>query len=275
MYLFISLFTMEEKKNDTRFSNLRRESFKKTNKLRTKPQKLPSKTSHGIICYRRTDIGSQILLIKKTNTYAFVDFVLGRYKNNNDIIDLFNKMTYGEKRDILFLKFSMLWYKVFNVAPEQAYQNEDSSMSEFYFRRKSEFELSFLRDNGNRLRKFAENSQNVETIWEIPKGRAARGESSIDAAIREFGEESGIDSYKIDLRSKPYVECYVDNRTIYKNIYYYAETDTLQKCDFFRAANHEVIYVDWFDMNRIKYNFGQQEIEKFRNIFANIKNKTY
>ena len=274
---------MDIKQENERFINLRRSLQmdkeprlppKRASKMPQKHNKLPSKTSHGIICYNRTPEGIRILLIKKTNTYAFVDFVVGRYKNNSDIITLFNKMTYNEKRDILFLKFNMLWYKVFNVAPEQTYQRDESSMSEFYFRRKSEFERSFLRDGGARLRRFAEMSPNVETIWEIPKGRASRGETSIDAAIREFGEETGIATYDIDLHIKPYVECYVDNRTIYKNIYYYANTKEQQVRNQFRTANHEVIYVDWFDINRIKYTFCSRDIEKFRTIFANIKKKT-
>lgn len=265
---------METKKINDRFAIFSRPVEEtKISASRNKYKKLPSKTSYGIICFKKTDAGNQILLIKKTNTYAFVDFIIGRYRNNDDIIDLFNKMTYCEKRDILYLKFNMLWYKIFNINPEQAYQKEDSNLSEFYFRRKSEFERAFLRDGGARLRRFAENSKNVETIWEIPKGRAVRGETSIDAAIREFGEESGVADYKLDLHMKPFIECYIDNRTIYKNVYYYAEVTEQTKRDIFRAANHEVIYVDWFDMNRIKYNMLPRDIEKFRRIFTNIKKR--
>jgi 8-oxo-dGTP pyrophosphatase MutT (NUDIX family) len=181
--------------------------------------------SYGIICCRTTDKGVSILMIKKATTYHFCEFVAGRYRraNYNHLTRLFNNMTYHEKVDILSMNFQNMWYRIYHERPDTDMISNVWVAS--YFKKKNKFEKSFMSDRGEYLKRLISNSRNVETPWEFPKGRPHERESEIDTAIREFSEETGVDSskYKILWDTQPYVETYTDFGVTYKNTYYFAE----------------------------------------------------
>jgi 8-oxo-dGTP pyrophosphatase MutT (NUDIX family) len=189
------------------------------------------KKSYGLICCRKHPTkGLQIILIKKPTTYHFCEFVSGHYRRNDNthLHKLFANMTYHEKMDILSMKFANMWYRVYKSQPDQAFlQNSSNFLTKQYIRKKNKFEVAFLHDGGQRLKKLISDSINVETIWEIPKGkrRETKEEADIDAAIREFTEETLIqsDHYRFLWRVKPYIETYADFGVTYQNIFYYAE----------------------------------------------------
>jgi 8-oxo-dGTP pyrophosphatase MutT (NUDIX family) len=191
------------------------------------------KKSYGIICCRKhPDKGFQIILVKKPVTYYFCEFLAGRYHKNDDahLIKLFNNMSYHEKVDVLSLNFANMWYRSYSADP--AILNPSNTyMTKQYLKKKNKFEFCFLQDEGKRLKKLIADSINVDTAWEIPKGRKneLKEETDISAAIREFEEETHIDSkqYKILWHLKPYVESYADFGITYQNIYYYAMTDDI------------------------------------------------
>lgn len=187
------------------------------------------KKSYGIICCKKKDNkGLQIILIKKPTTYHFCEFVSGHYRKNDNthLHKLFNNMTYHEKMDILSLKFANMWYRIYKTQPEQTFHHSNSYTSKQYIRKKNKFEVAFMQDNGARLKRLIADSINVDTIWEIPKGRRkeSKDESEIDAAMREFAEESLITQlhYKFLWHIPPYIETYSDFGVTYQNIYYYA-----------------------------------------------------
>jgi 8-oxo-dGTP pyrophosphatase MutT (NUDIX family) len=194
------------------------------------------KKSYGIICCRQDpSLGFQAILIKKPVTYHFCEFVAGHYRKNDEVHlkKLFNNMSYHEKADILSLKFNNMWYRIYKTNPDQTFlQSNGSFMSKQYYRKKTKFEVSFLHDGGAKLRSLLADSINAETLWEIPKGRKREHgstgksiEDDLDAAIREFSEETAIppSGYKILWHIKPYIETYSDFGTTYQNIFYYAE----------------------------------------------------
>jgi 8-oxo-dGTP pyrophosphatase MutT (NUDIX family) len=188
------------------------------------------KKSYGIACCRtHPTYGLQIILIKKPTTYHFCEFVSGRYRKNDDahLKKLFNNMTYHEKMDILSLQFSTMWYRIYKSSLDQYFSKTMVVQNRQYMRKKTKFETSFLQDGGTRLKKLIADTTNAETLWEIPKGRKMEhvSEEHINAAIREFTEESGIDSakYSVLWHLQPYIETYADFGTTYQNIYYYAK----------------------------------------------------
>lgn len=208
------------------------------------------KRSYGIICCRKhKKYGFQVILIKKPITYHFCEFIAGHYRKNDEqhLRKLFNNMTYHEKIDILSMKFNNMWYRMYKTNPDQVFlQANGSSISKQFYKKKNKFEMSFLHDGGSRLRYLISDSTNAETLWEIPKGRKKDyddsrkpegkrhvrednkrniKEDNIDAAIREFSEETLIESskYKLLWHLKPYIETYSDFGTTYQNIFYYAE----------------------------------------------------
>ena len=115
------------------------------------------KKSYGIICCKTDKLkGFQIILIKKPVTYYFCEFVSGRYKKNDDVHlkKLFDNMTYFEKMDILSLNFNILWYRIYKVDPDQSYLRScPAFISKQYYKKKDKFDICFLRDNGERLKK--------------------------------------------------------------------------------------------------------------------------
>lgn len=176
--------------------------------------------SYGIICYRKHKIhGFQIILVKKTVTYYFCEFVYGKYRKTDDfhLKRLFNGMTFNEKIDILSLNFNTMWYRI--------YKNTDNN-KKLYEKKKEKFEANFLYDNGLRLKKLISNTCNTDTIWELPKGRMNQelDKGTINSAIREFTEESNISEnlYDLNIYLNPYVETYMDFGVIYQNVYYIA-----------------------------------------------------
>ncbi len=131
------------------------------------------------------------------------------------MLTLFNGMTVDEKLDILSLNFMQIWYRMWL---NTAFTNAS------YFIAKNKFESAFAVDNGARLRALISKSTHSQRMWEVPKGRKkTRNESSIDCAVREFYEETGINKKKY--RLFPTVcrsYSYIDDGARYTNVYYFA-----------------------------------------------------
>jgi 8-oxo-dGTP pyrophosphatase MutT (NUDIX family) len=228
------------------------------------------KKSYGIICFRPNKNGIQILMVKKSTTYHFCEFVAGHYKKSNDlhILKLFNNMTYHEKMDILSLKFQNMWYRIYKENPDNLYRQSSNQFSSntqnfwgrLYLKKKSKFDLNFLHNNGEKLRKLIAKSGNVDTPWEFPKGRRdeSKKENDIETAIREFYEETGIHDtqYKLLWHINPYVETYTDFGTTYQNIYYYADAigEWEPELKFYdRQQISEISDVSWVSKNNLAY----------------------
>ena len=242
------------------------------------------KKSYGIICCRKhPEKGFQIILIKKPTTYHFCEFVSGHYRKGDDehLKKLFNNMTYHEKRDILSMKFNVMWYRIYKSNPEQAFFQATGYKQ--YMRKKAKFEASFMQDGGMRLRKLMADTTNAETLWEIPKGRRQEetNEGFINAAIREFTEETMIqkNKYKVLWRIQPYIETYSDFGTTYQNIYYYAEaidelTPTIKFSDGMQISEvSAIMWCNTLDIQNMKLdkNTHRRLITMFKKVSKKYK----
>ena len=174
------------------------------------------KKSYGVLCCRPSKNGVEVLMVKRSTTYHFCEFVSGRYrKQDNDLLNkLFNNMTHTEKIDILSLKFQNMWYRIYMENHDKIYfgniqgqntgpnttnttlnttntipntTNKISNPSHdptynknlilsSYIKKKNKFESSFLQDSGKKLHTLIASSNNVETPWEFPKGRKNKTE---------------------------------------------------------------------------------------------------
>lgn len=219
------------------------------------------KKSYGLICCRKHPIyGLQLILIKKPVSYHFCEFIAGHYRKTDSkhLKLLFNNMTYHEKMDILSLKFQAMWYRVFRTNPEQSFLQSNNNYVKQYMLKKTKFEASFLSDGGIYLKKLMADTVNAETLWEIPKGRRHDqvNEGFINAAIREFTEETTIEpsKYNIMWRVSPYIETYSDFGTTYQNIYYYSTAvgdwePTIKFSNGIQIC--EVSAISWCSLNNI------------------------
>ena len=72
--------------------------------------KLPI-TSNGIILFRKKDKEIQYLMIRRKDSFGFIDFIRGKYSPYNifQIQNLVNEMSNTEKQKILTETFEELW----------------------------------------------------------------------------------------------------------------------------------------------------------------------
>lgn len=186
-------------------------------------------TSYGIALVKKNKLKNnhnqyEILMIKKRLTYSFIAFVKGIYNKNNDneLLRLFDNMTVDEKFCIMSLNFNIMWYKSTLTLPyTNKYMSKELTK---YEKCKIKFENTFLNDNGKRLLNIIKRSKSSKKIWEIPKGSVNKNESNINAAIREFYEETNIkkNKYKILYNITPITYTFIDENITYKYVYYIA-----------------------------------------------------
>lgn len=186
-------------------------------------------TSYGIALVKKNKLDEknnqyEILMIKKRLSYAYIGFVKGMYNRHNEqeLIKLFNNMTTDEKFCIMSLNFNIIWYKLTLTLP---YTNRYTSKNlSKYEKSKLKYEKNFLYDGGKKLIYLIKKSESIKKIWEIPKGMNNRNESGINAAIREFYEETNIkkNKYKILYHINPITYIFTDENITYKYIYYIA-----------------------------------------------------
>ncbi len=219
------------------------------------------KNSYGIACVCMQD-ELKILMVCKRSTYEFNEFVFGKYPtNDNQLIHMFSKMTCDEKLDIMSHNFDQIWWRVFLNEPKK----------QLYYISKNKFESTFLYDGGARLDKLLRAAKHSSRIWEIPKGHGKKGENEIDAAVREFSEETKISSNDFQIMGgakKSY--SFMDKNITYVNTYYFAfctkEYDLkIDITDHDQAR--EVSDIKWLTLSEIQ-NMGNSGLYKFvRTVF--------
>lgn len=170
----------------------------------------------------------ETLMVHKRTTFSFVDFVLGRYKRNDDerILFLLNRMTSEEKIDIFSLDFGRIWYRIWLINPDSPYCSELSRDTiEKYNSCKKFFEKNFVKDKGTRIIGLLNKTRSSpETLWEPPKGRqSSPQEKSLNCAIREFYEETGITPLEYEIMELvPYKISTENGKIKYVSHYYVA-----------------------------------------------------
>lgn len=147
-------------------------------------------SSFGIACFRHiTGNGYEVALVRRRYTYEFRIFAYGDYKmykpprmgpDLNALSALLSKMTVDEKLLILTWDFDRIWYKIWlsNTLPPDIQREKFSRLINTVGKET----LTCLINNSN----------SVDPIWELPKGRKDLLESDIECAVRELGEETGI-----------------------------------------------------------------------------------
>lgn len=220
-------------------------------------------TSYGIALVKKNKLDNinnnyEVLMIKKRLTYSYIAFVKGIYNKNNEteLKKLFNNMTVDEKFCIMSLNFNILWYKLTLTLP---YNNKFISKDINKFEKcKLKFEKNFLYDNGKRLLHLIKKSKSSKKVWEMPKGTTNKNESNINAAIREFYEETNIkkNKYKILYNINPITYIFTDENITYKYVYYIAvllDSKYQLSLDFIVNSNiMEITELRFFNINELK-----------------------
>lgn len=183
---------------------------------------IPTRTSYGILLCRinETTRKPEVLVVHKRHTYAYIDFINGKYSTKHNrkenIVKMLKLMTYDELLDIYSLNFEQMWYRAWlTVGGSNEYQ-----------KKLAKFHSTFLKDDKGRfLRKAIQNIKATGTLYyEFPKGKKnSSKESKLSCAIREVKEETCID--KKHYRILPFYKRYhhfIDMGVRYITIYYIA-----------------------------------------------------
>jgi len=193
--------------------------------------KLPI-TSYGVILFRSSTKGIQYLMIRRKDSFGYIDFIRGKYVLNNleHIQSMFNEMSMSEREKIRETDFETLWKMMWGeTAIGSQYKGEELASQKKFEALKSGVLMGV---NGEiiTLKNLIDSSTTkwTETEWEFPKGRRNYQEKDLDCALREFEEETGLSKKDIKIVENilPFEEIFLgSNHKSYKHKYFLAYTD--------------------------------------------------
>jgi len=203
------------------------------------------KTSFGIVLYKFINRKLYFLLIKRRNTLGFVQFVRGQYSINKPeyIQKLFNVMTEEEIKLIKTRDFKFLWKYLWRIS------NENNNLSYDYKISLNRYNKINNDESDININNFIINrtSNYIDQEWGFPKGRKNSCETNVETAVREFYEETGIESTDIKIVNKKFIESYISYDDVeYKNIYYLAKY--LGNKKIFSVSNRKEQFIEVSDI---------------------------
>lgn len=235
--------------------------------------KLPI-TSYGIIAFRDSLEGVQFLMIRRKDSFGYIDFIRGKYSpyNLKQLLTMIDEMSIIEKKRILELPFDTLWREMWSDINIQFKSEENASKKKFELLK----EGIIICDKFYILKDIVEmsNTEWNETEWEFPKGRRNQKEKDLDCALREFEEETGIKRSKLTIVENilPFEEIFIgSNHKSYKHKYFLALTDNLEpdKEDLNNFQITEVSKIEWKTINKCLESIRPYNLEK-KELIVNI-----
>lgn len=235
--------------------------------------KLPI-TSFGIILVQKRDKEYEFLMIRRKDSFGYIDFVRGKYPTYNYNSDSataltaryvqssIDEMSCDEKQRLVTMPFTGLWLNLWGSSKGPSSHEEISSA------RKYDMVQS-------QLASMVANSTTAwtETEWEFPKGKRNANERDIDAALREFEEETGLSRRNIEVISNvmPLDETFVgSNGKTYSHRYFLAYALIPEAvADMTRYQRSEVSAMEWKTVSECWQSMRPYNREK-RQLVANV-----
>jgi 8-oxo-dGTP pyrophosphatase MutT (NUDIX family) len=234
--------------------------------------KLPI-TSYGVIVFRHSINGLQFLMIRRKDSFGYIDFIRGKYSPHNvyQIKNMVNEMNNYEKSRILTESFDELWNKMWGETTNTQYKSEELASSS----KKMDLIRNgiFVNDELVTLNDIVEQSNTSweETEWEFPKGRRNHKEKDLECALREFQEETGISYQKINIIENvlPFEEIFIgSNHKSYKHKYFLAYmSDMEEPLNNFQVT--EVSKLEWKNIDDCLKSIRPYNLEK-KKLITNI-----
>ena len=198
--------------------------------------------------------------------------------------ELFIKMTNKEKEMIKTIKFSDLWFYVWNKSPKntrfigeyyKSYEKFLKLKNDEIFTERKIINLDFFISKSGK--KYS------EPEWGFPKGRREYMETDLDVSKREFTEETSVSWKNLEIFDKKLEENYIGSDSVYyKNNYYIAkspqkyslEINKLLPCQAQEVSKLSWVRLDYvFKKIRPYYKKKTLMVEKLKKyILDNIKN---
>ena len=235
--------------------------------------KLPV-TSYGIILFRSSLNGLEFLMLRRKDSFGYIDFIRGKYSPHNivHIQNIINEMSLDEKDKILNESFENLWHNMWGNISNIQYRSEEASSNKKFDLIKSGITLD---DINITLKDIIEKSNTKwkETEWEFPKGRRNYQEKDLDCAFREFEEETGISKSSITIIENvlPFEEIFIGtNHKSYKHKYFLAYSKE-NGCEY-NLENYqksEVSKLEWKTIDECLESIRPYSLEK-KQLITNI-----
>ena len=238
--------------------------------------KLPI-TSYGIILFRSSLRGVEYLMIRRKDSFGYIDFIRGKYSPYNiaQIQNIINEMSLDEKERILSGTFDNLWKQMWGETMNSQYKNEEIASSKKIESIRNGITIN---DEVITLKDIVKSSNTIwdETEWEFPKGRRNNKEKDLECALREFEEETGILQSKITLVENimPFEETFIgSNHKPYKHKYFLAYMNDTEINEKIENLNNfqvtEVSKIEWKTISECLESIRPYNLEK-KKLITNI-----
>ena len=175
-------------------------------------------TSYGLIVFTTDTHGViRYLLMKRRDSISYIEFLKNHIKEN-EMVKYISLMTLQEKERCIkaFESGSMrdIWDDLWINHSCKTYKEEYEQCNSAFMSNMEKF-IDVFRDSEIGL---------LENDYGFPKGRRFRNEMQVDCALREFKEETNMDTSVLRVfKTKTYDETYIgtDNK-LYKTVFYIA-----------------------------------------------------
>jgi 8-oxo-dGTP pyrophosphatase MutT (NUDIX family) len=231
--------------------------------------------SYGIILFQNDpENGIQYLMIRRRNTFGFIDFMRGKYVLNNatHLNSMFDEMSAQEKRLIATHSFHDLWKHMWGTATQDTHPSNEEISAERKF---EQLKIGYFHN---------EDHISIESLlsrssvgwdgpeWEFPKGRKNYQEKELECALREFEEETGISKKHIHIVDNlmPMEEMFIgSNHKAYKHKYYLGFIDKENAMPSQPFQETEVSKMEWKSFSQCLESIRPYHKEKKR-LIVNI-----
>jgi len=231
--------------------------------------KLPI-TSYGIILFRSSTQGIQYLMIRRKDSFGYIDFIRGKYVLNNleHLQIMFDEMSIDERTNIGTHTFDSLWKMMWGIQDSgNIYKGEEIASQKKFDALKNGVYIgqhNKLITLGNLIENA--NTKWKETEWEFPKGRRNYQEKDLDCALREFEEETGLSKKNIRVIENmiPFEEIFLgSNHKSYKHKYFLGYTENIQD-NLNNYQQSEVSKIQWKTLDECLESIRPYNLEKKR-----------
>ena len=107
--------------------------------------KLPI-TSYGIILFRSSEEGLKYLMIRRKDSFGYIDLLRGKYIQHNveQLQNIFNEMSIGEREKIRVNCFETLWKQMWGDIPQGSqYRSEEFASQKKFETLRNGMQISF------------------------------------------------------------------------------------------------------------------------------------
>jgi len=234
--------------------------------------KLPI-TSYGIVAFRSSERGLEFLMIRRKDSFGYIDFIRGKYSSQNieQIQEKVDEMSISEKEKILTHSFEQLWKMLWGYTSKTQYRAEEGASAKKFEAIKNGIyvnnEFVTLEDIVKRS-----NTTWAETEWEFPKGRRNFQEKDLDCSLREFEEETGYRQSDVCIIENvlPFEELIIgSNHKSYKHKYYLGYMKNTPHGDLSNFQKSEVSKIEWKTIDECLASIRCYNMEK-KKIISNV-----